>query len=168
VSFAGANDALATIATFIACEATFGLAGRVLHWSGKGIKGIWTARKAERAAHAAAVSQARSGLLGGLRNRAVDLAKKGGLIGRNPTKVRAISTGPNRGVLRTDTSLPGGGNAAQSLFYTLTGRAPSGAMDRVVGDGLTVMYRALGKSGHAKLEIVSKAARTHEKITFLK
>ena len=46
VSFAGANDALATIATFITAEVAFGLAGRALHWAGKGIKNARDARKA--------------------------------------------------------------------------------------------------------------------------
>jgi hypothetical protein len=93
--------------------------------------------------------------------------KQGGLVGQNATRIRTIGTGRLRGFTATDTNLTGGVDAAQGLFRTLAGRAPAGASDRVVGNGLEVVFRAAGKSGHAKVEIVNAGASTLEKITFL-
>ena len=79
----------------------------------------------------------------------------------------AIGTGRLRGFTATDTSLVGGTDGAKSLFRAIGGRGPLGLADRVVLNGLEVVFRAAGKSGHAKIEIINHGAATLEKITFL-
>lgn len=94
--------------------------------------------------------------------------RDGKLVGANRTKSRLIGTGRLRGFTATDTSVAGGSQSAQALFRTLTGRAAGGASDRAVLDnGLEVLFRASGRSGHPKIEIVNPAAKTLEKISFL-
>ncbi len=106
-------------------------------------------------------------VIGVLRSRVLDLVKNGNLVGQSPTAVRTIGTGRLRGFTATNTSAAGGSRQAQSLFQALAGRAPSGSSDRFVSNGLEIVYRASGKSGHSKIEVINSVKSTLEKITFL-
>lgn len=88
------------------------------------------------------------------------------LVGKGVSNTRAVGSGRLAGYLRGDTNLSGGNAAARATFRQLTGRDPVGAFDRVVQGGKEVVYRAMGGSGHSKIEAVDHAQRFLEKITF--
>ena len=100
--------------------------------------------------------------------RASQLVRQGNLIGGNITKTRIIGTGRLRGFTSVDSNTVGGTKAAEGVFRSLTGRSPSGQLDRFVADdGLEVVFRSAGRSGHPKVEIINHSTRMHEKVTFL-
>jgi hypothetical protein len=115
----------------------------------------------------AAMREARAGLIETSNGRALELAKRPGFIGQRTTNVRSIGSGRLRGFTATNTESPGGLDTAQALFRVLTGRSPTGPVDGVVTRGLEVQFRAIGRSGHPKVEIVNHATRAWEKVTFV-
>jgi RHS repeat-associated protein len=87
-------------------------------------------------------------------------------VGQNLKNLRDIGSGRLRGFSRGNTELTGGGQAAKETFKQLTGRDPAGSFDRVVQGTREVVYRASSGSGVAKIEIVDKAQKFVEKISF--
>ena len=87
-------------------------------------------------------------------------------IGQGLKNIRPIGSGRLANYLRGNTELAGGDQAARQLFQQLTGRAPAGALDRVVQGGKEIVYRATSTSGPSKIEIVDHVQRFLEKISF--
>lgn len=81
--------------------------------------------------------------------------------------VRTIQTGRLRGYTRGNgPDREGGVDGARSLFRQLTGRDPTGSMDRGVSDALEVVFRQGSRSGPPKIEVVDHNARTLIKYAF--
>jgi RHS repeat-associated protein len=87
-------------------------------------------------------------------------------VGQNLKNLRDIGSGRLKGFSRGNTELTGGGQAAKETFKQLTGRDPAGSFDRVVQGTREVVYRASSGSGVSKIEIVDKAQKFVEKISF--
>lgn len=70
-------------------------------------------------------------------------------------------------LLRGNVTQTGGVSAARAQFERLTGRAPVGATDSAkLADGTVVKFRAVGRSGGAKVEINDPRNGTYQKTTF--
>lgn len=70
-------------------------------------------------------------------------------------------------LLRGNVTQSGGVSAARAQFERLTGRPPVGAADSAkLADGTVVKFRAVGRSGGAKVEINDPRNGTYQKTTF--
>ncbi len=88
-------------------------------------------------------------------------------IGQGLKNVRTIRSGRLIGFTRGNTELSGGIEAAKQTFRSLTGQEVTGTFQRVVTqEGREVVFRAGSRSEFPKIEIIDKAQRFLEKITF--
>ncbi|WP_218080298.1 hypothetical protein [Anthocerotibacter panamensis] len=88
-------------------------------------------------------------------------------FGQDLKNIREVATGRLKGFSRGNTTLPRGDQGARDLFEKLTGTPPTGDFDRaILQDGREIVFRAISRSGPAKIEVVDPLQSFLEKISF--
>lgn len=81
-------------------------------------------------------------------------------------KLIGYKTGRLSKYIEFQTEIFGGEKGAKEIFKILTGKSPNDKFFRSIKDKIEVVYREVGKSGHAKIEIIDHAREFYQKITF--